>query len=587
MDIIEEIKQRINIEDLVGEYIHLTRAGRNWRGLSPFNNEKTPSFIVSPEKQIWHDFSSGKGGNIYSFIMEMEGLDFKEALRLLASRVGLEAELNKNSSKVKTNDINKERLYEVLELSTKFYQVQFKNNKIALEYIFNNRKFSKKTAVEWKFGYSPNSGHALQDFLTKKNFSLNEIKLAGLTSSNSRTNNDMFRGRLMIPLQDQQGKVIGFTARILDNQTNIAKYINTPQTVLYDKSRHVFGLNLAKETIRKLNYAVIVEGNLDVISSHQSGVTNVVATAGTAITSYHLKILARFTSDIRLAFDSDKAGLEATERAIILASKLNINLSIISINDSKDPDDLIKKDPGLWVKAIENHQYALDWLISRYLTIYDIKSAEGKKKFTDKMLPIVNKLQDEVEKEFYLNKVSDIIEIDRNAINKKSQNYLSEVVALKRSKVNINSLNKSNQEFLKVEDKFICLVLLRPTLRELLKPLKKSVFIQEDSINVYSLLSKTPDFDFNKSKAKLTEFNISTDYVKIIVLLYEELYQKLDLDSLYYEASFLRLRLVDNYVKSQKDDIQEKLLLANDTEVEALLKNVNNLNTFLNKIKRS
>ncbi len=587
MDIIEEIKQRINIEDLVGEYIHLTRAGRNWRGLSPFNNEKTPSFIVSPEKQIWHDFSSGKGGNIYSFIMEMEGLDFKEALRLLASRVGLEAELNKNSSKVKTNDINKERLYEVLELSTKFYQVQFKNNKIALEYIFNNRKFSKKTAVEWKFGYSPNSGHALQDFLTKKNFSLNEIKLAGLISSNSRTNNDMFRGRLIIPLQDQQGKVIGFTARILDNQTNIAKYINTPQTVLYDKSRHVFGLNLAKETIRKLNYAVIVEGNLDVISSHQSGVTNVVATAGTAITSYHLKILARFTSDIRLAFDSDKAGLEATERAIILASKLNINLSIISINDSKDPDDLIKKDPGLWVKAIENHQYALDWLISRYLTVYDIKSAEGKKKFTDKMLPIVNKLQDEVEKEFYLNKVSDIIEIDRNAINKKSQNYLSEVVALKRSKVNINSLNKSNQEFLKVEDKFICLVLLRPTLRELLKPLKKSVFIQEDSINIYSLLSKTPDFDFNKSKAKLTEFNISTDYVKIIVLLYEELYQKLDLDSLYYEASFLRLRLVDNYVKSQKDDIQEKLLLANDTEVEALLKNVNNLNTFLNKIKRS
>ena len=317
MDAVEEVKNRLSIEDVIAEYVQLKRAGRNWRGLSPFSNEKTPSFMVSPEKQIWHDFSSGKGGNMFSFIMEVEGLEFKGALELLARKAGIDIEQYRSAPR--QGGPNKERLYMLLELSTKFYQVQFSKNKMALEYVLQQRKFTKETALEWRLGYSPNNGTALVDYAKSKGFTEDELKQAGLSAKSYRGGiQDMFRGRLMIPLQDAQGKLIGFTARQLDEDPNAPKYINTPQTVLYDKSRHIYGLHLAKESIRKSKVAVLVEGNLDVISSHQAGVRQVVATAGTALTEPHLKALSRFTGDIRLSFDADKAGLAATEPAVFL-----------------------------------------------------------------------------------------------------------------------------------------------------------------------------------------------------------------------------------------------------------------------------
>jgi len=237
MDAVDEVKSRLSIEDVIGEYVQLKRAGRNWRGLSPFTNEKSPSFMVSPEKQIWHDFSSGKGGNMFSFIMEVEGLEFKGALELLARKAGIDIEQYR--SPAQRGGPDKQRLYAALQAATHFYQVQFSRNKTALEYVFKKRQFNKQTALEWHLGYAPNNGSALVDFLKTKNFTESEIKQAGLSAKNYRGGpQDMFRGRLMIPLQDGQGQVIGFTARLLE-------YINTPQTVLYDKSRHVYGLHLA------------------------------------------------------------------------------------------------------------------------------------------------------------------------------------------------------------------------------------------------------------------------------------------------------------------------------------------------------
>src|SRR5579884_1618868 len=293
MDAVDEVKQRLSIEDVVGEYVPLKRAGRNWKGLSPFTNEKTASFIVSPEKQIWHDFSSGKGGNMFSFVMEVEGLDFKAALELLARKAGIDIEQYRTR---RPGGPNKERLYGLLELATKFYQVQFSNNKKTLDYVLTKRRFSKETALEWRLGYSPNTGKALVNFAKSKGFTEAEIKLAGLSSQSYRgTVQDMFRGRLMIPLQDPQARVIGFTARLLTDDPQAPKYINTPQTVLYDKSRHIYGLHLAKEAIRKSDFAVLVEGNLDVVASHQAGIRQVVATAGTALTESQLKALSRFS----------------------------------------------------------------------------------------------------------------------------------------------------------------------------------------------------------------------------------------------------------------------------------------------------
>ena len=220
---------------------------------------------------------------------------------------------------------------------------------------------------------------------------------------------DMFRGRIMIPLADAQARIIGFTARILEDDPQAPKYINTPQTLLYDKSRHVFGLHLAKDAIRRSNYAVVTEGNLDVIASHQAGVRQVVATAGTALTEQHLKALSRFTGDIRLSFDADKAGLAATERAIPIASKVGVALSIVTIPSGKDPDELIKQSPKTWEEIIQKPKYALDWLMERYQKSLDLRSAQGKKEFSDVILRVVSSLTDPVEREHYVGEINEQI----------------------------------------------------------------------------------------------------------------------------------------------------------------------------------
>ncbi len=538
MDAVEEVKSRLSIEDVISEYVPLKRAGRNWRGLSPFSNEKTASFMVSPEKQIWHDFSSGKGGNMFSFVMEVEGLEFKEALELLARKAGIDIEQYRSAPRA--GGPNKERLYQLLELSTKFYQVHFSKSKSTLEYVLQQRKFSKATALEWRLGYSPNNGSALLNFAKSKGFSEAEIKQAGLSAQNYRGGTqDMFRGRLMVPLQDAQGRVIGFTARLLDDDPQAPKYINTPQTVLYDKSRHVYGLHLAKESIRKSNFVVLVEGNLDVIASHQAGVRQVVATAGTALTEQQLKALSRFTGDMRLSFDADKAGLAATERAIPIASRVKVSLSIIDIPSGKDPDELIKQDPKFWEAAVGKNKYALDWLIDRYSRELDISSAQGKRQFSDVLLPVVRGLSDDVERDHYLNLIAETIKVSREALGQKFQKTAGPEANTRQRRVKVSpqQLDKAAIDNRKTQDNFLSLMLLRPTLREFLGIITPEMLFTEEGQQLFEFLQKNPDFDGKGSK-KLVQ-NL-TDYGKILSLLYEELYQGLELNELHYEAARLQ-----------------------------------------------
>jgi DNA primase len=288
----EEVRARLNIEDVIGEYIQLKRAGRNFKGLSPFSGEKTASFFVSPEKHIWHDFSSGKGGDVFSFVMEVEGMDFRQALELLARRAGVDLSVYQSDGSQQLAK-RKKRLLAAIELATTYYMQSLLSNPHAQEYIFKKRGLNKKVVQDFRIGYAPDNGEALTGFLAKKGFSGQEMTDAGLTN---RFGGDLFRGRMMVPLMDGTGQVIGFTGRILTDDPAAPKYLNTPQTLLYDKSRHVFGLSQAKEAIRGANYAVVVEGNLDVVSSHQAEIRQVVATAGTAITEHHLRQLGRLTS---------------------------------------------------------------------------------------------------------------------------------------------------------------------------------------------------------------------------------------------------------------------------------------------------
>lgn len=595
MDAVEEVKSRLSIEDVISEYVPLKRAGRNWRGLSPFSNEKTPSFMVSPEKQIWHDFSSGKGGNMFSFVMEVEGLDFKGALELLARKAGINIEQYRSTPS--RGGPNKERLHQLLDLAAKFYQVQFSKNKFALEYVLKERKFSKETALEWKIGYSPNNGMALIDYAKSKKFTEAEIKQAGLTAQNYKGGlQDMFRGRLMIPLQDPQGRVIGFTARELDGDPNAPKYINTPQTVLYDKSRHVYGLHNAKEAIRKSKFVVLVEGNLDVIASHQAGVKQVVATAGTALTEPHLKALSRFTGDIRLSFDADKAGIAATERAIPIASKVKVSLSIIDIPSGKDPDELIKQDPKLWHDAIEEHEYALDWLVRRYSKQLDISSAQGKREFSDILLPVVRALNDDVERDHYLSLIAKTIGVSQDALGKKFDKTTRADAPTRRRQIKTTpeQLNKIDVDNQKTQDNFLSLMLMRITLREFLSLITPEMLYSDDAKTLLVFLKANPEFN-GKSKDEIKklaqtdteEMQNLPDYVKIESLLYEELYQDLELNELHYEAARLQARLIEKFVKNEKTRLAGQLESANNNETQKLLAESKKYDELLRQVKGS
>lgn len=577
MDAVEEVKNRLSIEDVVGEYIQLKRAGRNFRGLSPFGNEKTPSFMVSPEKQIWHDFSSNKGGNIFSFVMEMEGLDFKGALELLARKAGVDLDQYRQSARHPSGP-DKLRLTAALDAATRFYQVQFARNRQTLKYVLSERELSKETALEWRLGYSPNNGSALIDNLKKQGFSDNEIQQAGLSSRRGTRVVDMFRGRLMIPLNDPQGQVIGFTARQLGADDFGPKYINTPQTVLYDKSRHIFGLHLAKQSIRESKYVVITEGNLDVIASYQAGIRQVVATAGTALTEAHLKALTRFTSDIRLCFDSDKAGIAATERAVGIASKLHVSLNIIDLSNGKDPDELIKKDPSLWRSAVANYSYAVDWLLNHQEKQYDLQSAEGKRHYTDAILPIITNLEDAVEKDHYLSLIAKKIGINRDALLEKLQRSKGAGEAIKKlPKVSFEAEPAALVEIAKCEDHLLCLLLRQPTLRAKIKGLRPEMLTREYSRQLLTELETHPEY----KEEQLNRLEMISDYVKIESLQFEELYQGLELSELTYEAARLQARLIEHYVKQQKLNLSKLLLTADEIETQNLLTRANQLDELL------
>lgn len=579
MDAKEEIRARLAIEDVVGEYVQLKRAGRHWKGLSPFTSERTPSFVVSPDRQIWHDFSSGRGGDVFAFVMEMEGLDFKGALEVLARRAGVDLDQYRKQGRGLSSQ-NKERLYEINELAARFYQTQFSKNNVALEYALGKRKFSKATVLEWRLGYSPNNGTALLDFLKKKGFSEAEAKLAGLASQNYRGGlQDMFRGRLMITLCDGQGRVVGFTARLLEDDPQAPKYINTPSTPLYDKSRHVYGLHLAKESIRKSGFAILAEGNLDVIASHQAGVRQVVATAGTALTEYHLKALSRLTGDIRLCFDADKAGIAATERAIPVAAKVGVNLQIITIPSGKDPDELIKQDVKLWQDIITKPAYAVDWLIERYTTSLDLDTAQGKRELSDVVLKVVRQLPDAVEQDHYLGQLAELLRVNKAALLTKLDGVTELGVPLRRRTVQqqIELTDKTQLEYNRTQENLMALTLMQPKLRSYLYNLMSDMFSNLQARTVFELLAAHPDFD-GTDKGLVQKV---ADYGKILALIYETLYQDVEMQELEGEAARLQSKLVSQYVRTQKQAIVADLQDAETEKAEQLLKRARELDELL------
>ncbi|HET7529027.1 MAG TPA: toprim domain-containing protein, partial [Candidatus Saccharimonadales bacterium] len=466
------------------------------------------------------------------------------------------------------------------ELSAKFYQKQLTANPKAIDYLSKERGFSRETILAWRLGYAPNTGFALTNFLTKKGFTTDEMKRAGMIFQRARHSSDMFRGRIMIPLADQSGRIVGFTARLLDDEPDAPKYINTPQTITYDKSRQVYGLHLAKEAIRKEGFVVVAEGNLDVISSWQAGVKNVVASAGTAMTEQHLKALKRFTGDIRLSFDADRAGIAATERIIPLAQKAEVSLKIISFKDAKDPDELIRKDVHFWEQAIKGAQYAPDWLIDRYKSEVDLKTAAGKKAFTDALLTTIRQLRDPIEQEHYLKEIATLTDTSLDAVKAKFVNQPTAQTVLKRPKTSGAVLDKEQIEYQRLQDHLLAMLLMQPKLRHLIKDCRQDFFTDGQRRKVFKFLKENPDF---KGDPKIAaQLQPEGDYVKIIMLQFEEIYQDLPPEDLQEQAQQLKRRLIDRYVKIQKHKLVAAMQQAeNEEQIRDLAEKADKLNELI------
>jgi len=573
----EEVRARLNIEDVIGEYVQLKRAGRNFKGLSPFSGEKTPSFYVSPDKNIWHDFSSNKGGDVFSFIMEVEGLDFRQALELLAQRAGLDLSVYDSRGDKEVARLRK-RLREANDLAATYYQQSLVKNQHALEYVFKQRGLSKDIVQSFRIGYAPTSGDALTRFLGKRGFSPQELAQAGLTN---RFGGDLFRGRMMVPLMDASGQVIGFTARILGNDDpNAPKYLNTPQTLLYDKGRHVFGLSQAKEAIRKGGYAVIVEGNLDVVSSHQVGISQVVATAGTALTEHHLKALVRLSNSVRLAFDADAAGLAATERAIPIAQRVGVELSIVSVTGgAKDPDELIKQDLALWQQAIDAAEPVVDWILAQYSRREDLTTAAGKRTFTTAALNVVRVLQDPVEKEHYLKKIGVYTGASIEALTEKLQAGPETTSAPLKKVARQAEVVRDASAY---QDSLLALLTVYPATRELIGDITPDMLPTDERKALLQHIQSHLDASYDTTPQDLQDYDT---YVKIVLLKADARYGEWDDQDRYLEAARLIRQLITEHKQHQKDALTNQLRQAEqDGDDERAMRARQTLNALIKEI---
>ncbi len=406
---IDEIKNRLDIVEVIGSYIKLHKTGANFRALCPFHSEKKPSFFVSPARQIWHCFGCGKSGDIFGFVKEVEGVEFGDALRILAQRAGVE--LKKQTPEYAKLRSERERLYEICELTTKFFEKQLEASSVGKEakrYLLG-RGITEESIKKWRLGYSPDTWQGLSDFLVSKGYKKEEIEKAGLgLTSEKGSFYDRFRGRIIFPVFDLNSQVVGFGGRVFKekDKTEIAKYVNTPNTLLYDKSRILYGLARAKLEIRKKDFCILVEGYTDVIMSHQAGVENVVASSGTALTPGQLKILKRYSENLVLGFDMDIAGDWATKRGIDLAQLWGFNIKVILLPEEKDPADVISESSRDWEKLINNAKSILEFYFESAFSRVDGKTPEGKKEISKILLPVIKRIPNKIEQSFWIQKLS-------------------------------------------------------------------------------------------------------------------------------------------------------------------------------------
>jgi DNA primase len=594
----EEIKSKLDIVDVISEYIQLKQAGVNWKACCPFHNEKTPSFMVSREKQIWHCFGCGEGGDVFTFVQKIEGIEFPEALKILADKAGVK--IKKLSPE---NTSQKTKLFELNRLALEFFHkalLASKEGEIARNYLAG-RNLTKETIKDFKLGYAPNSWDILSNFLIKKGYNQNEILLAGLAVKNEKGQiYDRFRQRLMFPIPDHHGNAVGFTGRILDtnNDKQGGKYINTPQTLVYNKSLIIYGLDQAKEEIKKQNSAIIVEGNMDVIASHQAGIKNVVASSGTALTLEQLKLLHRYSNNLALCFDMDLAGQTAAERGIDIALSLGLNIKIIQLpaqienQPIKDPDDCIKKGVKYWQEAINNSASIMDFYFTKIFSQFDLKDPLHKKEIAAKLLKQIAKLIDKVEQDYWLVQLAHKLDVPENILRETLNKFLDKKKE-KSEDIIIEKPKEKNRENLLAEQLLALIIKYPKNIKYVIDHLELEAITDSELAKIYKelilLYNNSKSFDYSEfEKILLAQDEKLVNLLSTLMLLADKDFLDFSEEKANKEILEVLKHLKREFINKKLRQLQKLLNLAekekNEKQIETLSKEFSVLTEQLNNL---
>ncbi len=533
MNDIELVKSKIDIVDLLSGYFELKRAGANYKARCPFHNEKTPSFMVSPTLQIYKCFGCGKTGDVFKFIQDYERVEFPEALRVLAQKAGVE--LTHTEYKNPQKEEEKRRIIEANTLTAKFYNyilTSHKSGKEGLEYA-KKRMIDSKRVKDFLVGFAPVGNYNLKNFLLSKGFNEKELISFGLLVEKDKDVIDKFRNRLMQPIFDLKGNIVGFSGRYVGDFKGAPKYLNSPETIVYKKNELLYGLFQAKDFIREKKYLILVEGNIDILTSHRVGIGNIAAPLGTAFTIQQAKLLKRFTDEVYFCFDSDEAGTKALIRGIELLEQVGINHKVIDLGEFQDADDLIKKDEKLWFKKLESAKDSIEYLIEKLATDLDLGSANGKRAFKSRIMPIISLIADEVMTIHYAKKVALILEVPIDTI-------LDQLKNVKKKSMYHQEPEEDVEEFYERERppyEIYLLALLLKEYRDDYTKLKAEVFTDSDIYSIFRLFLEVKDAiklleKLQPSKQQLlkeillTDIEDVKDFKSQINKVYSRLYRK-------------------------------------------------------------
>ncbi len=545
MSVIDEVKQKTDIASVVGQYVALKKAGRNLVGLCPFHSERNPSFFIYPEQQSWHCFGCNTGGDVFSFIMKKEGMDFGEALHLLAQRAGVTVPTQPGRDEEKEE---KEQLYKINEAAAQYFHNLLLNSpegKSARDYL-QSRGFTDKTAAEFQLGYSSSKWDDLKKYLQERGHTEEEQAKAGLLAESERGRiYDRFRSKLMFPIWDIRGHVIGFGARVLDD--SLPKYINSPQTPAFNKSSTLYGINLAAPGIRQQEIAVIVEGYVDVITAHQNGFNNVVASMGTSVTEAQVSSLKRLTRNLVLALDADAAGEEAMLRGVSYENILESEIRVVILPQGKDPDDVIKENNDTWRQLLDKATPIVDYTINMITSKLDLDTARDKSLAVKKLLPVITEMKDKVRQAHYVQKLARLVNVGERTIE-------AELSRLKptpdRKRVAVRAPEKaaytsSTVLSNRLEEDYLTLILQHPECKANTENILPEYFLNSENRVVYITWNKVDDLD------KLKDMLDPALYEHLDVIASRELPS----DRLDERDADYRQRLEERYYKKLAEEI--------------------------------